>query len=216
MAEGFALPGEPFYESLDRVLTKYPFDLRLTETLMREAGFTKGSDGVYVSAEEGRFAPELLGIAEGQEGLETTAVADYWRRAGIDAQLRLVPSAQMQASDEMKATYPAWRTNQAITPNRVLGDSIATAENRWAGTNKGGYSNPEHDRLYGQWLQTLDRAQRNDLMVQIYKSMNENLPALPTYFNFWVIGHVSELAGPQPRTSASTLYGNLHEWRWVR
>jgi peptide/nickel transport system substrate-binding protein len=217
VAENFALPGEPFYEALDRVVAKYPYDPRRTDDLMREAGFTKGSDGLYASADEGRFAPEVLGIAEGVEGREATIISDYFRQAGIDAQLRLVPSVKMQADDELKSTYPSWRGNQAMLPARLATSGISAPENRWSGVNKTGYSNPEHDRLYDLWTRALDRNDRNDLQVQLYKSMNDNLPGLPLYFNFWVIGHRAELEGPRARVPGTDpLYGNVHEWHWLR
>src|SRR5439155_20864635 len=108
VAETGAVPYEPYFDALDRVITRYPFDLRRTEDLMGQAGFTKGPDGVYRGPDEGRYAPEVLGIAEGQEGKETTAIADYFHQAGIDAQLRLVPAIQMQIDDELKSTYPTW------------------------------------------------------------------------------------------------------------
>jgi peptide/nickel transport system substrate-binding protein len=216
VADTLALPGEPFEEALDRVVTKYPFDLRRTEALMQEAGLFKGPEGMYRSA-EGPFSPEMLGIAEGLEGQEATILADFLRRASIDAQLRLVPSVQMQASNEMKATFPAFRANQAISPMVITTAAMAAPENRWSGRNKSGYSNPEHDRLFDIWTQTLDRKERDDLSVQMYKGMNDDLPGLPLYFNFWVIAHSSELQGPKARVPETMpLYGNLHLWQWPR
>jgi peptide/nickel transport system substrate-binding protein len=217
VAETFALPGEPFHDALDRVVTKYPYDLRRTDELLREAGLVKGPDGMYASPTEGVFNPEVLGIAEGLEGQEATVIADFFRRAAIDAQLRLVPSVQMQASNELKSTYASFRANQAMLPKRIITSAIAAPENRWAGLNKSGYSNPTHDRLYDIWTQTLDRKERDELSVQMYKGMNDDLPGLPLYYNFWVIAHRAELAGPKARVpETSPLYGNLHEWSWVR
>jgi len=220
VAESFAFPNEPFDEALNRVMEKYPYDLRRTEDLMREAGFTKGSDGVYASPDEGRFAPEVLGVAEGIEGIEATAVADFFRRAGIDAQLRLLPSSVLSRDNELKSTYPAFRGNQAMLPERITRSGIASAENRWSGVNKTGYSNPDHDRLYDLWTKTLEKGERDQLQVQMYKGMNDSLPGLPLYYNYWVIAHSVDLAGPLPRIpqyrSSARIYGNLFQWRWIR
>jgi ABC-type transport system substrate-binding protein len=123
----------------------------------------------------------------------------------------------MQGSDELRSTYSAWRGNQAMAPERVVTSAISTAENRWSGLNKTGYSDPEHDRLFDRWTQALDRAERNDLMVQMYRGMNEGLPGLPLYYNFWVTAHTSDVEGPQGRAVyAIQSYGNIHQWRWVR
>ena len=219
VAETFAFPTEPFYDALYRVMEKYPHDLRRTEELMRDAGFTRGADGVYASPDEGRFAPEVLGVAEGVEGLEATAVTDYFRRAGIDAQLRLLPSSVLSRDNELKSTYPAFRGNQAMLPERITTSGVASAENRWSAVNKTGYSDPEHDRLYDLWTKTLEQGERDHLQIQMYKGMNDNLPGLPLYYNYWVIAHSADLEGPLPRLpqyrSSARIYGNLYQWRWV-
>jgi ABC-type transport system substrate-binding protein len=220
VAETFAFPNEPFYGTLYQVMEKYPYDLRRTEELMRQAGLTKGADGFYTSVADGRFSPEVLGVAEGIEGLEATAAADYFRRAGIDAQLRLLPSSVLSRDNELKSVYPAFRGNQAMLPERITTGGIATAENRWSGVNKTGYSDPEHDRLYELWTKTLDKIERDQLQIQMYKGMNDNLPGLPLYYNYWVIAHLAELEGPLPRIpqyrSQARIYSNIHQWRWAR
>jgi peptide/nickel transport system substrate-binding protein len=222
VAETGALPYEPYFDALDRVITKYPFDLRRTEELMGQAGFAKGADGMYRSPDEGRYTPEVLGIAEGQESKETTAIADYFHQAGIDAQLRLIPAIQMQSDDELKSTYPTWRTNYGATPQKFNGPNVSTAENKWAGSNKLGWTNPENDRLTDLWAKSLDIDERRQIMVQMYKNMNDDLPLLPLYYNFTITAHASNLQGPQgtgPSTmsyASVTGYRNLHEWQLAR
>ena len=159
-----------------------------------------------------------MGVAEGQEGQETTIIADYLKRAGIDAQLRLVPQAQLQQSDESKATYPAWRTNYGLgaprnlSADRLLGSRVATAENRWGGTNKMGWNNPEHDRLFDQWTRALDAAQGDQILVQVGKIQMEQLPFIPTYFDPAVAGLSADLTGPS--IVCGTAWHDVHLWHW--
>lgn len=215
-AETIAPRGVSYNDEVQRTAPKYPYDLRQSEQIMAELGFAKGPDGMYAGP-GGRLTPEVLGIAEGQEGQETTIVVDFLRRAGFDAQLKLVPSALINNSDEMKATFPAWRTNytptnRSLGAERLLGSRAAGAENRWAGTNKTGWNHPEHDRLYDAWTKALDRDERNRLIVQIIRVENEDLPYIPLYFNTEVIVHGVAVKGPYSPAIETTPYENIHQW----
>jgi peptide/nickel transport system substrate-binding protein len=219
VAETIVPPTVSFYGDIDRAITKYPFDPRRTDQLMAEAGFPKADDGYYTSQAEGKFGLQVRGIAEGQEGQETTIIADYLRRAGADATLDLVPSAQRIQSDELKATFPAFTANNAtiyrdLGLNKNLTSRVASPANRWSGSNKSGYSNAGYDRLFETWNTTLDRGERVNVIVQLLKLVNDDLPALPMYFNFDVVAHVAALEGPQPAAPDTTYYTNVYEWRW--
>jgi peptide/nickel transport system substrate-binding protein len=215
-AETIAPRRVSYDDEIQRMASKYPYDLRQSEQLMAQLGFSKGADGMYVGP-TGRLTPEVLGLAEGQEGQETTIVVDFLRRGGFDAQLRLVPSALINQSDEMKATFPAWRTNytptnRSLGAERLLGSRAAAPENRWAGTNKTGWSHPEHDRLYDAWTKALDRDERNRLIVQIARIESEELPYIPLYFNTDGIVHTTSVRGPYSPAIETTPYENIHQW----
>jgi ABC-type transport system substrate-binding protein len=189
---------------------------------MVELGFTKGVDGVLVSPTAGRLNPELGGLSEGQEAQDTTIVADYLKRAGIDARLNLIPAALRSgpAADEMTATFPALNTNNnSLNPpmlalEKFTSATIGTPANSWRGTNKAGWSTPEYDRLASAFTSTLDSKEGDGLLVQMLAMVSNELPALPLYFNFSVMAHVGSLHGPEAATPSSTLYYNIHQWEW--
>jgi len=211
-----------YYAAADRAIAKYPYDLRRTEQLMVELGFTKGADGVLVSPTAGRFSPELGGLSEGQEAQDTTIVADYLKRAGIDARLNLIPAALRSGptADEMTATFPALNTNNnSLNPpmlalEKFTSATIGTPANNWRGTNKMGWSTPEYDRLASAFTSTLDSKEGDALLVEMLTMASNELPALPLYFNFSVVAHVGSLHGPEAATPSSTLYYNIHQWEW--
>jgi len=218
VAQTVAPPGVRYYAEVDRTAAKYPYDLRRVEQLIGEAGFAKGADGWYASPAEGRHSPELMGVAEGQEGQETTVIADFLRRAGIDAQLRLVPQEMLQQSDEMKSTYPAWRTNYGLgspknlSSDRVLGSRAATVDNRWSGTNKMGWNHAAHDALYDRWTRALDSSEADQILIQIARTVMDELPYIPTYFDPTVAAHSANLAGPS--LGFGTAWQNVAQWSW--
>src|SRR5205814_6171936 len=137
-------------------------------------------------------------------------------QAGFDAQLRLVPAQRLNNDNELKATYPAWRNNYGLTPQKFYGPNIAAIENSWRGTNKLGWTNSENDRLVELWNRSLDFNEQNQLMVQAYRNLNEDLPGLPLYYNFTVTAHTSDIQGPTGAVPNTTAYGNLHQWQWLR
>ena len=44
-------PGIAYYNQIEPLLTRYPYDPRRSEQLMQEAGFVRGSDGFFVGAD---------------------------------------------------------------------------------------------------------------------------------------------------------------------
>jgi ABC-type transport system substrate-binding protein len=134
----------------------------------------------------------------------------------MDAELRLVPSAQMQASDELKATHRAFRDNYGTAwgPGMTTAQA-ATQENRWGGKNKAGYSSPEHDRLSELWSATLDWDERDRLAVQAIQIATEDVANVPLYFAVRVWPQVANLRGPRGGDPDSTPYDNLYEWIWT-
>src|SRR5581483_11119379 len=79
-------PTATYYAQLDQAVAHYPYDPRRVEQLMTEAGFAKGSDGVWASSEYGRMAFETNVLASPDSNNEMHIMADTWRRLGFDVQ----------------------------------------------------------------------------------------------------------------------------------
>jgi peptide/nickel transport system substrate-binding protein len=220
VAESMIPPTVGFYPLVDAAIPKYPYDLRRADQLMAEAGFSKGPDGVYTSPTDGRFGPEVRGLAEGQDAQETTIVVDYLRQSGMDVSLNLVPTiVYNQNRDEQISTFPALRTTYAtlfgdFAMNKFHSAEIALPENSWRGTNRTGWINPAFDGTYEAFSRALERDERNRLMAEMARLLNEELPVMPLYFNFEVVAHSAALAGPQVIAPTSTAHGNIQEWSW--
>jgi peptide/nickel transport system substrate-binding protein len=214
-------PTIPYYASLERVIEKYPYDLRRAEQLMAEAGYTKGADGVYSSANEGRFQLEVRGESGGAAEQDTTIVADFLRRAGMDSSIYLLTAAQRASDNKAKGSFPSLTVNNA-TLDRKLGldkyerARVGLPENDWVGGNRSGWWHPEYERLYEQWGRALDPAERTRHIFDMMRLLTTEVASLPLYYNFQVQAHTGALRGPQAHTPDGTRYGNVHEWEWVR
>jgi peptide/nickel transport system substrate-binding protein len=201
----------------DRIQTRYPYDLRRSEQLMAEAGFQKGTDGISVHPVEGRFAATVRTTAASDFEAEMLIMVDTWRRAGFDIQGSVLPAAQAQDS-QVRATYPA-----LFSSNTNLGESallnyvssvIPGPENRWNGGNRGGWRNPEYDRLAEEFNRTLDRAQRVDQVTQMLQIYSDELPAISLFFRAQPLAHIPALRGPEVAAPESSMVWNVHEWEF--
>src|SRR6185436_1090142 len=60
---------------------------------------------------------------------------------------------------------------------------IPRADNRWTGSNRGAYLNPEFDRLANAYDMAVDPAERLQLTIQLEKLTSTDLPALFLYYH---------------------------------
>ncbi len=220
MAPTVIRPSVPYHAEVEQAVVTYPYDPRRTEHLMSEAGLTKGSDGVFISKTGERFAPQLMNQAGAQPERETSIMVETWRRAGIDASTYIVPVSQSRDA-QARATFPALQNasggSGAEDKIVTIGSSteIGTAQNRWMGDNRGGWSNPEYDRLVAALQSTLEPAERGHYVAAMEKLL-EQVPIAHLLFNFGATAYVSALDGPVSTILDDTyILWNVHEWRFM-
>jgi peptide/nickel transport system substrate-binding protein len=205
------------YTVIDRAIAKYSYDVRRTEQLMAEAGYSRDGDGLYALPGEGRFSPELRTNASSQNEAERSIIADSWRRAGFDIQEATSSAAQardIQLRSSYRSLYNYGRgLGEAILPTMQTAN-VSGPENRWTGINRGGWSNPEYDRLVDSLNAVLDRSERLQHMAAIARIMSEELPAIPLYYDLDVIVYRPNVRGPGPITTDTTglVAWNVGSW----
>lgn len=210
-------PTVDYYPVIDRAIVKYPYDRRRSEQLMAEAGFVKGAGGFYESPAEGRFMPELKTNASAQNESERSILAARWRDAGFGVEEGLVSASQAR-DIQVRSTYRSlYNYGRGLGTGNLPNFSraaIAGPENRWTGSNRGGWSNPEYDRLFESFNATLDRNQGIQLLAQIATIMSDELPAFPLYYDLGPVVYLGSVRGPRqvsPDTSGLVSW-NIHEW----
>src|SRR5581483_2114660 len=200
MADSMVAPTVDYFADVNRAITKYAYDLKKTDELMESAGYAKGPDGVYESAVDGRFSTELTVIAQAQNEAEMSLMGAAWRQAGFELQQSVMPTAQAQ-SGQARAAFPGLFTSGGGSGEALLANlasiGIPKPENRWTGSNRGAWSNPDYDRLFEAFNTTLDRAERTRQIVEMMKIMTSELPVFPLYFQPSITAHVAALTGPQ-------------------
>ncbi len=215
MTETWIPPMYPYYQDVDRAITKYPYDPRQTERYMNEAGFTKDREGFFASAAGERFRPDFWVEAGSQFERELVIIQDTWARAGIEVNPYVLPAAQV-GDNQARATFPGMATPSITANERSLNyftsAQIGSPANRWAGGNHGGWSNPEVDQLWLNFNTLLERPQRDQQIVQMMKIVSEQLPVFTYYFNTGVLARLASLQGPDAGIPETYWLYNVHEW----
>jgi peptide/nickel transport system substrate-binding protein len=216
LAETFIGPEHAFFAQIDPSVTKYPYDPTRAEELMVTAGFRRGADGVFVKENGEQFAPAFWTTPSAQaERLQSTLVTE-WRRNGYDVHPQIIPQEKAR-DNQLRSTFPGLLA-YGVSPN-VLDAfesftiaQIGEPENRWSGQNRGGWNNPQYDRLIDTLHTTVEREQRIAQLGELAHTLSEELPVYPLLLSLGAITHVASLTGPEPGVREATDYWNIQNW----
>ncbi len=207
------------FPALDKAIVKYPLDLRRAEQFMGEAGWTKGSDGIFTHPTQGRFQSEYKVLASVNNETEATILAAGWKRAGF--QIAEASYSALQGADgEARATFSGMHTTSG--GNLGYGDGINTwhtsnipqAQNRWRGTNRSGWSSPAYDQLADSFNTTLDRSARDGIIVRLNQMLTEDVPVFSLYFGLGTFAHDGGLKGPAVPVPDTNFAWDIYNWAW--
>jgi peptide/nickel transport system substrate-binding protein len=214
IAESVMPPGTPEFDAVDRAITKYPYDVRRSQQLMAEAGFSKGPDGTYVGA-EGRFTTDLTSHAGTNNAEDISIMAYGWREQGFDVKEVMYGRAQAQDS-HLRAIFPGiYHNNQGLGVMTLLdhaSSGIPREETRWIGSNRGGWSNAEYDRLAESLHNALARDERTRLVAEMSRLFSDQLPAISVFFAYHHWAFTSGVKGPKLVAPGSNVAWDIHEW----
>jgi peptide/nickel transport system substrate-binding protein len=200
-------PDRAYYRALEPTLGKYAYDPRRSEQLMNEAGLTRDREGVYADETGQRFQPDFTALAGAASERAQAIMVDTWRRAGIETRPTILPNAQVR-DGQARHTFSGLGWSVGGAEEAFTSEQIGTPGNRWGGSNRGGWSNAEYDRLWGLYNTTLDSIERDRQLIRMAQVVDEQLPIFILYFNYSVVAHIAAISGPRART-----LWNVHEWQ---
>jgi peptide/nickel transport system substrate-binding protein len=210
-------PTLDYYAQVDRAAAKYSFDIRQSEALMNEAGFRKGSDGIYLQPNGSRMNLEIRNIQSAQNDAERSIISDGWRRAGWDVEEDVFTPTQTRDGQTL-GTFRALSVTSAAAQPEGLNlpdyktESVSRPETRWTGQNRGGWTNAEYDRVVQTYLTTLEPRDRHAAVAEAVKILTTDLGIIPLHFNPGAIAYASGLHGIALKAPASDISWNIHEW----
>ncbi|WP_338663001.1 ABC transporter substrate-binding protein [Pararoseomonas sp. SCSIO 73927] len=177
-----------------------PTDLARARALLAEAGFPQGFR-ITLHGPNDRYVNDARIIQ---------AIGQMWTRAGIRTTVEALPWAAYiprASRQDFSAFLWGWGSNsgEASNPLRALTATFDPARG-WGASNRGRYSNAEHDRLLAEGLRTLDDPQREALFQGATRVAMEDVGIVPLHIqkNAWAmrrglrhVARIDEVSRPQ-------------------
>ncbi len=210
-ADSWIPPDDPLRAQFEPFIPQYPYDPRRAETLLRDAGWLRGGDGVLVDQTTGeRFEGQIA--ARPATGAERTlsVIAGGWK--GLGVQMNIEVLSPTLAADRrtmgtqtfgLLSSFPA--SIDSLPP--LHSSLIASDANRWTGTNFQGYSNPRVDALIDQLMVTIDPRDQLPLHQQLVNEAMSDVALMPLY---WEVEPTLIAKGVKGVTLSNTW--NLFDW----
>ncbi len=210
VADSWVQPDEPRARVVGEAVTRYPHDPGRALELLAQAGWQRGADGTLEKAGQ-RFAVNVRG-----DERVAAIVVDAWRSVGAIGEYEQFPP-QLTRDRAARASFSGFDINTGPTSilnvgPRLASTDIPTPENQWTGLNRGGYANPEWDRLFQTINVTLEEPRRLELEREMARIFTTDLPVLPMYFGLELVPVGGGLTGIQPIRATPHIGVILHTW----
>jgi peptide/nickel transport system substrate-binding protein len=167
----------------------YPFDPTKAASLLDEAGWKPGPNGIRRNAKGETLSFELMTTAGNRSReLVQQVLQSQWKKVGIDVRIRNEPARVFFGETVTKRKFSAmalfaWLSSPESVPRTTLhSDNIPSEANGWGGQNYTGFSNARLDSLIEEIEVELDKAKRATLWKQIQEIYATELPALPLFY----------------------------------
>jgi peptide/nickel transport system substrate-binding protein len=183
--ESIIKPMDPEYRDVEANIVRYPFDANRAADMIGALGYTRGSDGLFHGAAGETIAIEVRTLAADLNQKTTLSVIDYWRRAGVDANLQTIPP-QRQGDGEYRSTFPGWQILLGNPqPNSLHSSRAQLAQNNFQTLGGSGnyprYLDPAYDALSDRYYATIPRPERMEVLRQIVRFQSDQVLVVPLF-----------------------------------
>ena len=167
----------------------YPYNPALARSLLKEAGFTPGPDGICRNARGERLSLEFTTTSGNRiRELSQQVMQSQWKAVCIEVTIRNQPSRSFFGETTRRRSYTglveyANSSRIGLPPTPFYGTAgIPTEGNNFNGMNVSGFSHPRMDQLLSQAETELDPAKQKDIWREMQQIYATELPELPLYF----------------------------------
>ena len=165
----------------------YKLDVAKAQGLLQQAGFTKGSSGIFQDSSGKKLSLSIINIAGYTDWVASVQVIqDNLKQVGIELKpVNLESTAYFDKlfTGNFELAYGSVNTSPGPSPYYELRNTLHSATTAAIGQTAAGdygrYKNPALDALFDQYGGTTDPAKQHDLIKQVEKIMLEDVPVIP-------------------------------------
>ena len=165
----------------------YKFNPTKAASLLQQAGFTKGSDGIYADSSGKKLSFSIINIAGYTDWVASVAVIkDNLKQVGIelkDANLDSQAYFDKLFNGDFQLAYGSLNTSPGPTPYYELRNTLHSGTTAPIGQSAAGdygrYKNSAIDTLLDQFGGTADTTKQHDIIKQVEAAMLEDVPVIP-------------------------------------
>lgn len=211
-ADSWIHPSFRQYAQVQDAIMTYPYDTRRTLALLGDLGWQRGADGSRQKTGQ-RFA---LTLRDSEDERGALIIADNWKGVGISGTFEQQTPQELR-DRQKRAEYTGVNIERGSLPTltiirRLNSDAIPTPENKFAGSNRGGYSSSEWDELGRRFLSALEEPQRAEVERDLLRRFTTDLPQMPLAYDPDVILIGGGLTGLAVATTSGYNGQLMHTW----
>jgi peptide/nickel transport system substrate-binding protein len=209
----------PLSPNYDEAIPVVKFDLAGARTLLHEAGWTPGPDGICRDSAGERLSLEFTTTAGNRlRELQQQVLQSNLKNACVEVTIKNEPARTLFGETLKKRVYTglvmyAWSSNVTESPLRTLGsDQIPAAANNWGGSNYPGFSDPKMDADIEAAAGELDAAKQRVIWADMQRIYADQLPVLPLFFRSEAHVTPTWLRGYAPTGAADSTSDWAENW----
>jgi peptide/nickel transport system substrate-binding protein len=215
-------PDNPLYSYVrDGWKQRYPYDVNRAAAIFEDAGWRRGADGLLANAAGQHLRLETRNTAGMDQ--RSAVIADMWRRAGVEAEIFIVPATRVRDT-EFRQQFPGIeitaRGSQDSILTRLECGEQPSPQNRFSGNNRGHWCNQDYEKLVSGYRGSLREAGQGQAIKSIQDLVLDELPIMLLNYQVAVVfarkgvtAFQDDFAGGSEAGRIYGTYGrNAHEW----
>jgi peptide/nickel transport system substrate-binding protein len=193
----------------DKITMKYPYDPKKAVSLLDEAGWAKGADGIR--AKDGKRLSFTLYTVSGSTATASHAqvVQEALKNIGVEMKLQFEEGALVVSRAQKTFDYDMFFFGLTTTPEPDQTRYWASNQHG-PGANYYGYNNPKADDLLMQGVRTLDLEKRKAIYADVQNLIVADMPGFVSHF-LKGVGAINKRVRNLVPNAVNTNF-NAHQW----